>query len=74
VPATSDGVVKLINAGAKVESVDANGRTSAGLIKIGQAIAQRGGKPRFVNCQSTSADGLISVHQALGGNVVFEGV
>ncbi len=73
-PTTSDAVLKLINAGVAFDSVDANGRVSDSLIKIGEAIISRGGKPRFTNCQSLSSDAVIKVHQALRGNVVFEDV
>lgn len=73
-PATSDGVVKVINAGVKIESVDAAGRTSDSLIKIGHAIIAHGGMPRFTNCQSVTSDSIIKVSSSLGGKAVFEGI
>ncbi|TCP94462.1 hypothetical protein C8J42_101928 [Sphingomonas sp. PP-CE-1A-559] len=73
-PTTSDGVIKALHAGVVFESVDATGKTSDGVIKIGRAIIATGGTPRFVNCQSLTSDALIKVYKALGGRVELVGV
>ncbi len=69
----TDRLIELIESGVEVE-VDAVGRRSDNLIKIGKAIIAQGRTPRIVNCSALRSDNMLRIHEALGGDVVFVGV
>ena len=71
---SSNSIIQLIEAGARIESIDATDRSSKSMVAIGEAIIARGGTPRFTNCKELSGNALNTVLAALNGDVIFDGV
>lgn len=71
---TSDGLIRAIKAGVQIDTVSAAGRTSDGLIRIGQALIISGSTMKVVDSHELTSDGIIKIHQALAGKVSFGNV
>lgn len=71
--ASSSGIIRAIEAGVSIESVNGEGKSSTALIGIGHALIARGETLRVVNCGSLTGSSMIKIHNALAGKVTFEG-